>query len=84
MKEDRYTLFTNGRGFGLRIETAAGDTVEYPCISYETDLAHAFVKRMSGTQPDPVHYGDVVRDFITEQYLDQLRYNRLTEVCAVC
>ena len=84
MKEDRYTLFQNGRGFGLRIETAAGDQVEYPCISYERDLAHAFVKRMSGAKPDPVHFGDIVRDFITEQYLYQLRYNRLTEVCAVC
>ena len=79
MEENRYTPFPNERGFGLRIETAAGDTVEYPCISFERERVQTLIGRMSAAMLAPVHFNDVVRDFITEQYLELLALNRLAD-----
>ena len=77
MKRERYTLFRSKRGFGLRIITAEGDTVEYPCISYKRDGARVLFRRLSVAGLDPAHFDDVVRDYITEQYLEQLALNGL-------
>ena len=77
MNTDTYALIEREDGFGLRIESAAEDTVEFPCISYSRDLACGLITRMRKAQPEPVHYGDIVRDFITEQYLSLLALNGL-------
>ncbi len=77
MKENRYSLYRSARGVGLRIELPEGETVEFPWIAHDRKTAVVFLKRLRGADVDPVHFGDVVRDFITEQYLAQLEYNRL-------
>ena len=77
MEEDRFMLFQSESGFGLRILTALGDTFEYPCVSYNENAANMLLEQMRGAGLDPAHYDDVVRDYITGQYLEQLALNRL-------
>ena len=77
MKTQTYALCRSAHGFGVRIKTAAGDTVEYPCVSYRRKAVRCLIGRLSGARLDPVHFDDVVRDYITEQYFEQLALNGL-------
>ena len=83
MKENRYSLYRSAPGFGLRIESPDGVAVEFPWIAHDRKTAVILLRPLRGAGVDPVHFGDVVRDFITEQYLKQLEYNRLALPAAV-
>lgn len=78
MKENRYTVYKSERGFGMHIETAAGETAEYPCVSCSYEGAETLRARMAEADLDVSHIPDVIRDYITEQYYELLTYNRLT------
>ena len=77
MGDREFTLYRSAYGYGLRIVAADGQTWEYCCVSYDPAQAETLMRRMRQGGLDPVHYGEVIRDFITEQYLRQLELNGL-------
>ena len=64
-------------GYGVLIETAQGDVLSFPCISYCKEEADELLARMLRSDLQIVHFGDVVRDYITELYYRRLRQNGL-------
>ena len=66
-------------GYGIRIETAQGDVLSFPCISYCREETDELLSRMLCGSLQPVHYTDVVRDYITELYYRRLKQNGLLQ-----
>ena len=64
-------------GYGVLIETAQGDVLSFPCISYCKEEADELLARMLRSDLQIVHFIDVVRDYITELYYRRLRQNGL-------
>ena len=83
MKENRYSLYRSAFGVGLRIGLPDGETMDFPWIAHNRKTAIVLLRRMRGAGIDPTHFGDIVRDFITEQYIKQLDVNRLALVADV-
>lgn len=52
--------------------------MEFRCISYNLSEARELAARMAGADLSAVHFGDVVRDFLTELYYRRLKVNGLT------
>lgn len=78
----KYTLIRSDVGggvgvYGIRIETSAGNTVFFRYISPDKTQTVALMDRMSAASLSPVHFEDIVSDYITEQYYFWLEMNGL-------
>ena len=65
--------------YGVRIVVHAVCRAEYRSISSDPAQALELIERMSRADLSPVHFGDVVRDYLTELYFKRLAANGLLE-----
>lgn len=63
--------------FGVRILSGGSVFREYPCISSDEEEAVRLRRRLACGDLSPVHFDDVVRDFILEQAYEKIEKNHL-------
>lgn len=83
MLSNKCTLFESYVGksnpvYGLKIETNLGETLYYNYISSVYSDAKALCDRLSHTDVSPIHFNDIVRDYITQIYYEKLAINHLS------
>lgn len=66
-----------GIAFGVLLESYCGKTYIYPEIADHRSSAERLIRRLEQSDLSPVHYVDVVRDYILEQAFERLRRNGL-------
>ena len=66
-----------GITFGVLLESDSGKTYIFPEIADLRSGAERLIRRLDHSDLSPVHYGDVVRDYILEQAFERLRRNGL-------
>ena len=67
------------RYYGVEISAENGDIYRYNVISPCKEEAIHLVERLSTADDiSPVHFNDIVRDYITELYLSVIDANKLT------
>ena len=64
--------------YGVEIKTGNGDIYKYDVISPCKDEVMQLAERLSTANDiSPVHFNDIVRDYITELYLSVIDANKL-------
>ncbi len=64
--------------YGVEIKTENGDIYKYDAISPCEEEVIRLVERLSTADDiSPVHFKDIVRDYITELYLSVIDVNKL-------
>lgn len=68
----------NGKSFfGIRIETNHDTVYEYRYISAFYEEADELIRKMSKDYISPVHFDDIVTDYLAQLYYDILLRNGL-------
>ena len=66
------------RYYGVEIKTENGDIYRYNVISpCKEDAMHLAERLSTANDISPVHFNDIVRDYITELYLSVIDANKL-------
>ena len=65
-------------GFGIAIKDNGGTTAVYPDVSRSREEAERLRRRMERSDLSPVHYDDVVRDYLFELLYEQMERNGIT------
>lgn len=71
------TEHTEGITFGVQLESAMGQCYAYPEISDRRSDAERLMHRLKQSDISPVHFDDVVRDYILELAFERLQRNGL-------
>ena len=71
------TELADGTVYGIRIKTDRGQTFTSPDISEHCSDAERLLRRLDQGDVSPVHYDDVVRDYIMELAYERLDRNGL-------
>ncbi len=64
--------------YGLKIQSANDLLREYPFVSYVRNEVQSLVCQMEEGDIAPVHYDDIVSDYLMLLYQKKLRYNGLS------
>ncbi|MBQ6065687.1 MAG: hypothetical protein IJK89_02610 [Clostridia bacterium] len=67
----------DGITFGIRIATDQGQIFTYPEIAERRADTERLVRRLKLSDVSPLHYDDVVRDYILALAFERLRRNGL-------
>ena len=72
-------LYGNACYYGVEIKTENGDIFRYDLISPCKEEAKRLAERLSAVNDiSPIHFKDIVRDYLTELYLSAIEANGLT------
>ena len=64
--------------YGVRVSDAQGTILSYPDISASRGETERLLRRLSVGDVSPLHYDDVVRDYIIELAYERLQRNGLS------
>ena len=64
--------------YGVSIISARGTTRTYPDISASRPEAERLLRRLRTDDVSPLHYDDIVRDYIIELAFERIQRNGLT------
>lgn len=66
------TKKNNRTFYGLQISDTSGKTYSYNCIAETKEDVEQLVRQMSCEYISPVHFKDIISDFITKNALDKI------------
>jgi len=58
--------------YGLQISDTSGKTYSYNCVAENKEDVEQLVNQMSSDYISPVHFADIISDFITKKALDKI------------
>ena len=65
--------------YGIRIQSGDRILREYPYVSPAQDDVVTLLRQMQQEDVAPVHYDDIVKDFLYLLFLKKLQYNGLND-----
>ena len=63
--------------YGIRIESADYGIREYPCVSTDKSETEKLIHRLDTGDVSPLHFDDIVRDYILELAYERMKRNHL-------
>lgn len=83
MNREKYSVFDHSycgsTVYGLKIQAENNYAREYPFISFNQGEVHSLIRQMEAGNISPVHYDDIVSDFLQFLYQKKLQYNGLID-----